>query len=141
MSMRRGRTEGGYTLTEVLVAVVILAVCIVAVVGAMGSAIFSSRLHRDLVTGDAAVRAYSEQILQASYVNCATPAQYPAPTPTPPGGLTVSITSITYWNGSGSGQNFGPTCSTDHGAQRITFKAQRANGAGKQTLAIVKRAP
>ena len=137
---RRRDGDGGYTLTEVLVAVVILSVSVVAIVGAMGSAIFSSRVHRDLVTDDAAVRAYSEQLLQATYVNCATPAAYPVAA-NPPAGITVTITAIAYWNGSSSGTNFVNTCSTDAGTQRITVRAQRGTGPGAQVLTFVKRAP
>jgi type II secretory pathway pseudopilin PulG len=130
--------DDGYTLTEVLVALVMLSLSITAIVAAIGSSIFTSRVHRALVTGDAAARAYSAQIAQDLYVPCAT--TYPAMT-NPPGGMTVTITSITYWNGSASGSNFVSGCGTDNGAQQIVITATPANGAGKQLLSMVKRAP
>jgi prepilin-type N-terminal cleavage/methylation domain-containing protein len=136
----RHQGESGYTLTEVIVALSILSVSVVAIVGAMSSSIFSSRVHRSIVTGDTAVRAYAEQILEAPYLSCANPGQYPVMT-NPPGAITVTIASITYWNGSSSGSNFTPTCSADQGAQRIVIVSQPQNNAGKQSLAFVKRAP
>lgn len=150
LAARHGESEAGYTLTEVLVALMILSVAIVAIVGAMGSSIFSSRVHRSVVTGDTAVRAYAEQILQGGYVPCATPSganQYPTMT-NAPGGFTVTITNITYYTGTAPGvgnvptAQFSPTCpSPDNAAQKIVILAQPLNNAGKQSLAIVKRAP
>ena len=139
--------EDGYTLSEVLIAVVILAVAIVLVVGAMGSSIFSTRVHRDLVNSDAAVRQYAEQIQNGGYVQCATTASYPMVTP--PAGYTMSVTSVEYWDGGSNPANYNATppasCSsgtpTDTGVQRITLKAKPNNSSGSQTLQIVKRLP
>ena len=36
---------------------------------------------------------------------------------------------------------FGSSCGTDHGAERIVILSQPQNNAGRQLLAIVKRAP
>jgi prepilin-type N-terminal cleavage/methylation domain-containing protein len=136
---RRHGGQDGYTLTEVLVAVVILSVAVTAVVGALGTSIFSSRVHRNLVTGDAAVRAYAAQIAAAGYVSCATPASYPAMT-NAPAGITVTITSVAYFNGTATGSNFGSTCGTDQGAQQITVVANPTTAGGQQSLTFVKRA-
>ena len=137
---RRHGAEWGYTLTEVLVAVVIVGVSVVAIVGALGSSIFSSRVHRNLVTGDAAVRAYASQLSQVTYVNCATPGSYPAMA-NPPGGISVTVTNVAYWNGASSGSNFVSTCGTDRGAQQITIVAHPNSTGGQQKLVFVKRAP
>jgi prepilin-type N-terminal cleavage/methylation domain-containing protein len=147
MSRAQQRAEAGYTLTEVLVAVVILGVAVVAIVGALGTSIFSSRVHRNLVTGDAAARAYASQISQAGYVNCATPAGGVNPYPVmanAPAGMTVAVSNISLWTGSSSAGNFGgtsgPGCS-DLGVQQITIVATPTAAGGGQSLTFVKRSP
>ena len=133
------RDEAGYTLTEALAALLVLSIAIAAIVGSLGSTILGSRVHRSLVTGDAAVRAYASQLAQTGYVGCATPAQYPAMT-NAPGGMTVTITSISYWNGSNTGSNFVASCpSSDKGAQKIVITAKSTNTPGTQILTFVKR--
>jgi prepilin-type N-terminal cleavage/methylation domain-containing protein len=141
MTTRETRGEAGYTLTEVLVAVTILTVAIVVIVGAMSSGILASRVHRDIVTSDAVVRQYAEQLVSVSYVSCAntTSSQYPAMSNVP-AGYTATIASIKYWNGS-TPAAFGTTCGTDAGVQQITIEAHRATGAGSQTLQVLKRQP
>jgi prepilin-type N-terminal cleavage/methylation domain-containing protein len=131
--------QAGYTLSEVLVAVVILAVSVTAIVGAIGSSIFASHVHRDIVTSDAVVRDYAEQLMNATYVSCATPASYAAMTGLP-AGFTVSITTVKYWDGTSTNPAvFGPACGTDHGVEQMTIVGRRINSAGAQTLQIVKR--
>jgi prepilin-type N-terminal cleavage/methylation domain-containing protein len=142
MTRARDR-EGGYTLSEVLVAVVILGVAIVGIVGSLGSSLFISRVNRDIVTSDATVRRYAEQLIRTSYVPCATPAQYPAMTGVP-AGYTVSIVSpIQYEDGAADTPTFGPACAADgnNESQLITLEARRTSGTGLQRLQIVKRAP
>jgi prepilin-type N-terminal cleavage/methylation domain-containing protein len=139
--MPRVDDEGGYTLSEVLVALVIVGVAIVAIIGSLGSSVFISRVHRDIVTSDATVRRYAEQLTVATYVPCATPAQYPAMQNVPLG-FTATITAIQYADAEAAAPTFGVTCATNptHEIQRITLVAQRAGGSGHQTLQIVKRA-
>jgi hypothetical protein len=111
------------------------------VIGSLGSSIFVSRVHRDIVTADATVRRYAEQLVAAPYVPCATAAQYPAMTNVP-AGYTATIIAIAYANEEDAAPAFGPTCAPSplHEIQRITITARRTNGAGVQRLDIVKRA-
>jgi prepilin-type N-terminal cleavage/methylation domain-containing protein len=141
--MRLAGPEGqaGYTLSEVLIAVVILAVAITSIVGAIGSSMFATRVHRDIVTADVVARGYAEQLVNATYAPCATPASYPAMLGVP-ASFTASITSVKYWDGTSTNPAaFGTTCTADHGVQQMTIVARRTNGAGLQTLQIVKRSP
>jgi prepilin-type N-terminal cleavage/methylation domain-containing protein len=139
---RAGR-EAGYTLSEVLIAVVILGVAVVAVVGSLGSSIFVTRAHRDIVTSDALVRRYAEQLTQATFAPCAT--TYTGLSGVP-AGYTVSIVSIEHADGSVSPTGWGPAdaahCPATNEVQRITVQAQRTSqGTGVQRLQIIKRAP
>jgi hypothetical protein len=141
--MRR-RGEEGYTLSEVCIAVIILAAAIVTAVGALSSAIFVSRQHRDVVTSDELVRRYAEQLIAAPYQDCATPATYLASSPPAgvPASYTVTITSITYSDG-GNPVGYGAACpgTGDAGTQLIRVQASHTGGAGMQVLRIVKREP
>jgi prepilin-type N-terminal cleavage/methylation domain-containing protein len=139
---RRCRGEGGYTLSEVLVAVIILGVGVVAIVGALGSSIFTSRVHRDIVTSDATVRQYAEQLTRVVYAPCATPATYPAMTGVP-AGYTVTIVDVDYADGSDGAPAFSDSCAANpaNEVQRITLEAHHTGSekAGIQRLQFVKR--
>jgi prepilin-type N-terminal cleavage/methylation domain-containing protein len=142
MTKARKRAEGGYTLTEVLVAVSILSVSIVVIVGAMSAGILGSRVHRDIVTSDAVSRRFAEQIVSGPYVACATPSSYTLSNP--PAGFTAHVTDVKYWNGAAAGSpaTFGAgPCTSDAGMQQITHVVQGAGGDGSQTIQIVKRHP
>jgi prepilin-type N-terminal cleavage/methylation domain-containing protein len=131
--------ESGFTLSEVCIALVIVGVAIVSIVGSVGTAMFASKVHRDIASSDAVVRQYAEQLVATPYLNCAAPNGYPAMTGVP-ADFTATIVRVDYWNGSNTNAQFVAGCTTDSGAQRLTLRASRANGAGTQTLQIVKRA-
>jgi prepilin-type N-terminal cleavage/methylation domain-containing protein len=135
---RRGE-EAGYTLTEVLVAVIILAVGVTGIVAAMASGVLASRVSRDSVTSDALVRSYAEQLLGATYLPCATTASYGAYSGAHPN-YTVSVTKVQYWTG-GNPASFQATCPTDKGGELLTIRAQATGKPGAQQLQIFKRAP
>jgi prepilin-type N-terminal cleavage/methylation domain-containing protein len=138
------RDESGYTLSEVLVALVIVSTAIVAIIGSLGSSVFVSRVHRDIVTSDAAVRRYAEQLVATDFTPCAQLAglvKYPDMSGAP-AGYTVAITRIEYADASQAAPAFGPTCAANpnNEVQQLTLEAHRnAGGSGKQTLQIVKR--
>lgn len=133
------RDEAGYTLTEALAALLLLSIAIAAIVGAIGSSIVSSRVHRNLVTEDTAVRAYASQLAQTTYQPCAGIGTY-NPMTGAPGGMTVTITGISYWNGSNSGANFVSSCpSPDKGAQKIVITAKSTTSPATQVFSFVKR--
>jgi prepilin-type N-terminal cleavage/methylation domain-containing protein len=157
----RGRLrddEAGYTLTEVLAALIVLGVAITAIISAMGSSIIASDIHRKIVTDDAIVRSYAERLEAAPYVDCATPSnsEYSAagvnldlnnwP------GYSATVVKVEYWNGDGAfaGGGFTASCSPDRGLQRITLEARSSttlgsdatkNRGGHPPLQILKRRP
>jgi type II secretory pathway pseudopilin PulG len=141
MTGARDRAEGGYTLTEVLVAVTILTVAIVVILGAMSAGILASRVHRDIVTSDAVARSFADQVIAGPYVACATPATAQYQMTNPPTGFTAAIATVRYWNSASKPATFGTTCSSDAGAQQIVIQVHRTNGAGLQTVQFVKRQP
>jgi len=73
------RSEAGDTLIEVLVAVVVLAFCVVGLLGALTTSITSSSEHRSLASDDTVLRSFAEAAKYdiqlapgALYQNCAT---------------------------------------------------------------------
>jgi prepilin-type N-terminal cleavage/methylation domain-containing protein len=141
--------EGGFTLTEVLAALIILGVAITAILAAMGTSIITADTHRKLVSDDAILRSYAEQLQSAPFVECATPAQYPTFSDPPPqswANYQATITAVDSWNTSASpanGVTFGGTCTNGTagaGLQRIQLQAASTSGrGGLQTLTILKR--
>jgi len=142
------RGEGGFTLPEVLVALVILGVAVFGIVTAMGASIVTSDVHRKSVTADSVLRSYAERLNGVVYRECATPAE-PNYGPagvgvTVPAGFTASITSINYWNGDGNTNTpatFSSTCAAapDFGVQQITLEVDSTDGRAKQHVTILKR--
>jgi prepilin-type N-terminal cleavage/methylation domain-containing protein len=139
MSRVRRSDESGFTLSEVCIALVIVAVAITSIIGSLGTAMFATKVHRDIASSDSVVREYAEQLVGAAYVACGAPNAYPQMTDVP-ADFTATIVKVEYWNGSNTNAQFVAGCTTDSGAQRLTLRASRANGAGVQTLQIVKRA-
>jgi prepilin-type N-terminal cleavage/methylation domain-containing protein len=137
--------EAGFTLTEVLAAMVVLGLAITAILAAMGSSIVASDIHRKLVTDDAVVRSYAERLAVAPYVQNASNATAAY---TPAGvnlnlanwpGYSASLVKVECWTGA-SPVVFTDSCSSDLGLQRITLEAHSAtNKGGQQQLQILKR--
>ena len=101
------RSEGGDTLIEVLIAIVVIAIGVVALLGALTTSITSSATYRSLATIDTVLKDFAEavkydvqQVPTASslYTNCATSYQvvneYPTST-VAGGGVTVLGTGFT----------------------------------------------
>jgi type II secretory pathway pseudopilin PulG len=139
--------EAGFTLPEVLVALIFLGTVIAAVILTMGSSIMASDYHRKTVTADSVVRTYAERLQAVGYVSCATTAT-PAYQPGSmfSGGQYAGFAagthpvSVKYWNGD-SPATFSPTCATDRGIQLITISAVSSDNRGHQTLDVIKRQP
>src|SRR5690242_1565845 len=94
--------ERGETLVELLVALAILGIAVVAVIGAFGSSITLSDVHRKQASAGAAVRNYAELVADyvagTGYSSCAAASAYSAGTVgyTAPSGYTASPVSIKY---------------------------------------------
>jgi type II secretory pathway pseudopilin PulG len=141
--------EGGYTLPEVLVALIFLGTVVAAIIGAMGTSIIASDAHSKTVTAESVVLTYAERLQTAGYVPCqSNPVSAPA---YQPGNLFsngqysgfaagTGIVSVQFWNGD-SPATFGPACppTGDAGVELIRIKAVSADRRGGQTLDVIKR--
>lgn len=144
---RLPRGDGGETLLEVLVALVILGVAAVAIVGAMTVSVKVSDIHRKQSTAAADVRDYAEAIEKTvaagNYKSCAGTSDYAVYTPD--GGYQASIVSVQYGT---TGDTTTPpawtsTCSssTDNGVQQLTLQVASSDNRATEQLTIVIRKP
>jgi Tfp pilus assembly protein PilE len=104
---KRRKSEAGDTLLEVLIAIVVIAIGVVALLGALTTSITSSATYRSLATLDTLLKSFSESVkydvqLQPAatslYQNCATSYQVVSEYPTTAvvgSGVTVFGTGFT----------------------------------------------
>jgi type II secretory pathway pseudopilin PulG len=145
---RRVEGEQGETLLELIIAVAIMGIAVVAIVGGLGTSILMSDIHRKQASAGAYVRDYAEAIDNAvaagGYVAC-NAASY-AGTAIPGFDATKYQKSIVagsarYWNGTG----WQAACpAIDTGLQQLTLQVKSIDSIGSratETLVIVVRKP
>jgi type II secretory pathway pseudopilin PulG len=137
---RPAARDGGETLVEILVTVVILGIATAGVTGGLLAVGETSHLQRQQVLAQHALRSWAEQIGVGTYTACATKSGFAAPSPALPTGLAASVTSVQYWDGA----DFTGSCGTDTGIQRVTLKITATNGLVppiSHSVAVVVRKP
>jgi type II secretory pathway pseudopilin PulG len=142
---RRERDARGETLIELLVAMTILGIAVVALVGGIGTSVVMSDIHRKQATAEAVIHTYAEAIEGSvaapttSYVACPTLTTYGSPPGfTVPSGFTATVTAIAYREASGA---FATTCSSNIGIQRLTLSVRSGDAKAKETLNVFLRTP
>lgn len=139
MSRRVMADERGESLLELLIAVMIIGIAVVAIIGGLVTSVLLSDVHRKQATADVAVRDYAESLVNSiangGYTPCAT--TYPATT-MDGDAVSVVASSMRYWNGTG----FQTACpSPDSGLQEVTLQATSGDGRATETLTVVLRKP
>jgi type II secretory pathway pseudopilin PulG len=138
--------ERGESLIELLIALVIMGIAVVAIVGGIATSIIISDVHRKQATAGADVRSYAEAIqseISAStskYVDCGGPDDYKGYTPPDAAdGYRYNVTAVQYWNGTA----FVNGCSTDTdtGVQRLSLQVKSPDDRATETLDVVIRKP
>ncbi len=114
--------DDGESLIELIVAVAILGVAVVAIVAGLGTSVLMSDVHRKQATAGVAVRDY------------AVPSGYSRSMVAGPGGQPLA-----YWNGSGW-QNTCPATG-DTGLQQLTVQVASNDGRASERLVLVLRKP
>ncbi|HEY4021015.1 MAG TPA: type II secretion system protein [Pseudonocardiaceae bacterium] len=138
------RNDRGETMLELLIAVTIMAIAVVAVVGGLGTSILISDVHRKQATAGDAVRNYAETmenlVTAGGYKPCGSTSDYTTlgASFTPPAGYQDSVVtgSMRYWASGGGWQN---SCSTDTGLQQLTLQVASSDGRASEQLVIVLR--
>lgn len=136
--------DRGETLLELLIAVAIMSIAVVAIIGGLVAGVAVSDIHRKQSTAGAAVRDYAETVEKyvagAGYTSCATPSAYAPGTvgfTTIPTGYTAAAVTVRYW--SGTAWTAGPC--TDLGLQELTIKVASSDTRASEQLVVVLRKP
>jgi len=122
---RRVAGDRGDTLLELVIAVAIMGVALVAVLGAVGTAIVMSDIHRKQATAGAAARGYAEavgtMVAGGGLATCAGLGAYATPAGfTAPPGFALSVVDTRFWTGS----DWVGACSDDADMQRLTVQVR-----------------
>lgn len=138
---RISSADKGETLIELIIAITILAVAVVAIASGITLSILVSDYHRKQSTAGAYVRTYAEQIqakvAASGYVPCASPSAYQSPAGyANPSGYTSSVVSVEYLTTSNT---WASTCGTDQGAERLTLRVKANDSRASEQLAVVVR--
>ncbi|MFC0629039.1 type IV pilus modification PilV family protein [Kribbella deserti] len=135
------RNERGESLLELMIAVALMGVALVALMAGVATTIIVSDTQRKQATAATTVRDYAEA-LQAyvgdgNYRNCAT--TYAVPGFAPPPGFTARVVpgSVQYW----TGLLWLPLCLPDSGLQRLKVVVSSADGRVEERLDLVLRKP
>jgi Tfp pilus assembly protein PilV len=141
---RRLHGEGGDTLVEVLMAVVVVGIAFVGILMGLGTSIRLSGTHRGQSSADVVLVSAADSVKSQTYVPCpgvTTSSYNPTSGVTLPSGWSasnVTITAVKGWNGS----TFGTCPATDQDLQLITIRAMSPdNQASVETIDVVKRDP
>jgi type II secretory pathway pseudopilin PulG len=144
-------SEAGETLIELLIAVAIIGIAVVAILGALLTSVTASTQHRGLAVEDTLLRSYAEQAKQQIELQTPTPTSsalyqqscqasysvsWPPPGFTVPAGYNVTITKIKHWTAAGFVDSF--ACVSDTGLQLITVTASGPSGLTQQLSFVVR---
>ena len=138
--------DRGESLLELLIALAIMSIAVVAVVGGLLTSIVASDIHRKQSTAGAAVRDYAENVEKyvagTGYTTCASPSSYGPGTvgyTGVPTGFAASAVAVRYWTGTGwNGACTGPT---DFGLQELTIQVASSDTRASERLVLVLRKP
>jgi type II secretory pathway pseudopilin PulG len=133
--------DRGETLLELVMAIVIAGVCVVAIGSGIALSVKISDVHRQQAIAGQYLHDYAE-VVQSSYVACTSGAthDYSSGLPSPSNGGPWKLTqsAIKYWNGTA----FTATCpATDPGLQQVTLELQTTDGLVDESLVVVVGAP
>jgi type II secretory pathway pseudopilin PulG len=121
-------------LVEILVTVAIMGIAITGIFSALSTYLMLGSVQRSTANVDQVIRTYSESMVSASYVSCAS--SYASVTL--PSGYSFSAgPTIDYWKGD-SPATFSSTCASDKGVQRISATVREQSSGQSQQFVIAK---
>jgi type II secretory pathway pseudopilin PulG len=136
--LRRLQEDRGESLIELILAIGILGICVLAIGSSIALSVKTSAIHRKQATADAFLHNYAET-LQSSYALCnaGAPPNYVSGLATP-GGFNSPSAAVAFWNPGTA--TFGAACpATDAGLQQVKLTLASANGLVSESLVVVLR--
>lgn len=149
--VRPGPDDDGETLLELMIAVAIMGIVVVAVVGGIATSILMSDVHRKQATAGAYVRNYAEVVVayvaagtpaaQANFLAGSSPDYRPSTVgfTAPTGGFVASVTSVWCWD-DGS-KKFVSSCAAASAVQQVTLNVASSDARASESLLVVVRRP
>jgi len=146
---RPGPDDKGETLIELMIAVAIMGIVVVAIVGGIATSIMMSDIHRKQATAGAYVRNYAETVV--AYVAAGTPASNanfagspPDYSPstvvfTAPTGFVASVSSVWCWDD--VSKKFISSCAAASAVQQVTLNIASSDSRASETLLVIVRKP
>ena len=147
----RAESDAGFTLIEVLIAMVILGIGFTALLAAMGVAFSGATSFRQQSDAGGVALSAAERVKGAAYVNCATTSTYQSTAraitfPSTWGSaavaqLQVTVTSVQYWDGTkfASANACLDATSSLLRLQLVTVQAVSPDTRAIESLIVVKR--
>ena len=135
--------DRGETLLELLIALAIMSIAVVAIVGGLLAGVTVSDIHRKQASAGAAVRDYAESVEKyvagTGYTSCAAPSAYaPGAVGFPvPSGYTASAVTVRYW----SGTAWAASPCADIGLQELTIQVASTDTRATEQLVVMLRKP
>lgn len=143
--LSRLREQGGESLLELVVTILILGVCVVAIGTGIALSIKISSVHRGQATAQAFLHNYAEAV-QGSYTACSggsAPNYVSVASLAAPSGFNAPTASVRFWDkdaNGGQGAFDTSTCpGTDPGLQQVTFTLNSTDGNVTESLVTVVR--
>jgi subtilisin family serine protease len=141
---RSGANDEGETLLELMMAVAIMGIVVVAIVGGIAASIMMSDIHRKQATAGAYVRNYAETVVAyvaaGSFDTSASPDYSPSKVgfAAPTGGFVASVTSVACWVD--ASKQFS-SCTTGSSVQQVTLNIASSDSRVSETLLVIVRRP
>jgi Tfp pilus assembly protein PilV len=139
------RTDSGESLIEILVALTILAVCLIAIASGIVLSIKISVVHRNQATAQDYLHNYAETLEGTTYKACtaSTPTTYPsvATAVGTPAGFTAPTVAVNYWVAATASFTANQACpgAGDSGLQQVTFKLLSSDNLVSESLVVTIR--
>jgi type II secretory pathway pseudopilin PulG len=146
---RPAPNDKGETLLELLMAVAITGIAVVAIIGGIATSILMSDIHRKQTTAGAYVRNYAETVV--AYAAAGTPASnlnFAGSSPdyrpstvgfTAPAGFVASVTSVWCWDD--ASKKFISSCAAASAVQQVTLKIASSDSRASETRLVIVRKP
>jgi type II secretory pathway pseudopilin PulG len=133
---RRGGGDQGETLLELIMAIAILGLCVVAIGSGIAMTITISVVHRKQATAQSALRNYAE-LLPQSYAKCATSQTYASLLPVP-SGFPAPTVVVNYWMPAAASFTTNQTCPVggDTGLQQVALTLTSTTGHVSESLVV-----
>jgi type II secretory pathway pseudopilin PulG len=151
---RAGPDDRGETLVELMVAIGIIGVTVVAVLGGIAASVKMTDIHRKQARANAFLRAAAEQVestvaaLPTGYRACGSAgagvaAYEPSVDIAVPAssGFEANVTNVESWDAAASPPRFVACASTDSGVQRVTIRVRSTDDRAIETLGVIIRKP